>query len=79
MPPEVADSVVVIGNGGGTYRARLCQRLDLETGKLAWRFHTVPRDPALGKQDHPDLEKAVETWDPDSRWDIGWRRWHAGS
>ena len=39
--------------------------------KLAWRFHTVPRDPKLGPQDHPDLDEAVKTWDPDSRWDVG--------
>ena len=25
----------------------------------------------LGPQDHPDLERAIETWDPDSRWDVG--------
>jgi quinohemoprotein ethanol dehydrogenase len=31
----------------------------------------VPRDPKLGPQDHPDLERALATWDPDSRWDVG--------
>lgn len=70
--PEVAGEVVVIGNGGAEYDVRgYVSAYDLETGKLAWRFHTVPRDPKLGKQDHPDLEAAVTTWDPDSRWDIG--------
>jgi quinohemoprotein ethanol dehydrogenase len=70
--PEVAGSVVVIGNGGAEYDVRgYVSAYDLETGKLAWRFHTVPRDPKLGPQDHPDLEPAVKTWDPDSRWDIG--------
>ncbi len=70
--PEVAGDVVVIGNGGAEYDVRgYVSAYDLETGKLAWRFHTVPRDPKLGKQDHPDLDAAVKTWDPDSRWDIG--------
>ncbi len=70
--PEVADDVVVIGNGGAEYDVRgYVSAYDLDSGKLVWRFHTVPRDPKLGPQDHPDLEAAVKTWDPDSRWDIG--------
>lgn len=70
--PEVAGNVVVIGNGGAEYDVRgYVSAYDLDSGKLAWRFHTVPRDPKLGPQDHPDLEAAVKTWDPDSRWDIG--------
>ncbi len=70
--PEVAGNVVVIGNGGAEYDTRgYVSAFDLDSGKLIWRFHTVPRDPALGPQDHPDLEKAVKTWDPKSRWDIG--------
>jgi quinohemoprotein ethanol dehydrogenase len=70
--PEVAGNVVVIGNGGAEYDVRgYVSAYDLDTGKLAWRFHTVPRDPKLGPQDHPDLEAAVKTWDPDSRWDVG--------
>ena len=70
--PEVAGNVVVIGNGGAEYDVRgYVSAYDLDSGKLARRFHTVPRDPKLGPQDHPDLEAAVKTWDPDSRWDIG--------
>jgi len=70
--PEVAGDVVVIGNGGAEYDVRgYVSAYDLDSGKLVWRFHTVPRDPKLGPQDHPDLETAVKTWDPDSRWDIG--------
>jgi quinohemoprotein ethanol dehydrogenase len=70
--PEVAGDVVVIGNGGAEYDVRgYVSAYDLESGKLAWRFHTVPRDPRLGPQDHPDLETAIKTWDLDSRWDIG--------
>lgn len=70
--PEIAGDVVVIGNGGAEYDVRgYVSAYDLDSGKLVWRFHTVPRDPKLGPQDHPDLEAAVKTWDPDSRWDIG--------
>ncbi len=70
--PEVAGDVVVIGNGGAEYDVRgYVSAYDLETGRLSWRFHTVPRDPKLGPQDDPDLETAVKTWDPNSRWDIG--------
>jgi quinohemoprotein ethanol dehydrogenase len=70
--PEVAGDVVVIGNGGAEYDVRgYVSAYDLDTGMLKWRFHTVPRDPRLGPQDHPDLETAVKTWDPNSRWDIG--------
>jgi quinohemoprotein ethanol dehydrogenase len=70
--PEVAGDVVVIGNGGAEYDVRgYVSAYDLESGALKWRFHTVPRDPKLGAQDHPDLEAAAKTWDPNSRWDIG--------
>jgi len=70
--PEIAGDVVVIGNAGSEYDVRgAVSAFDLETGKLAWRFFVVPRDPALGPQDHPDLEPALKTWDPQSRWDIG--------
>ena len=70
--PEVAGDVVIIGNGGAEYDVRgYVSAYDLETGALKWRFHTVPRDPKLGPQDHPDLETAVKTWDPNSRWDVG--------
>jgi len=70
--PEVAGSVVVIGNGGADYDARGdVSGWDIATGKLAWRFHVVPRDPKLGPQDNPELEAALKTWDPRSRWDMG--------
>jgi quinohemoprotein ethanol dehydrogenase len=70
--PEVAGNVVVIGNAGAEYDTRgYVSAFDLDTGKLAWRFHIVPRDPKLGPQDDPDLDQAVKTWDPNSRWDVG--------
>jgi quinohemoprotein ethanol dehydrogenase len=70
--PEVAGDVVVIGNGGAEYDVRgYVTAFDLGTGRLRWRFWVVPRDPKLGAQDHPDLEQAAKTWDPNSRWDVG--------
>jgi quinohemoprotein ethanol dehydrogenase len=70
--PEIAGDVVVIGNAGSEYDTRgYVSAFDLETGKLVWRFHVVPRDPKLGPQDSPELEAALKTWDPNSRWDIG--------
>lgn len=70
--PEVAGNLVVIGNAGAEYDARgYVTAYDLATGKQAWRFWTIPRDPALGPQESAALDAAVETWDPNSRWDIG--------
>ncbi|HTN60799.1 MAG TPA: PQQ-dependent dehydrogenase, methanol/ethanol family [Devosia sp.] len=70
--PELAGDVVVIGNGGAEYDVRgYVTAYDAATGAQRWRFHTVPRNPGLGPQDHPDLEPAVKTWDANSRWDIG--------
>lgn len=69
--PEVAGSVVVIGNAGADYDARgYVSAYDLKTGEFAWRFFTVPGDPALGFE-HPEMELAAATWDPNSRWDVG--------
>ena len=70
--PEVAGDVVVIGNGGAEYGVRgYVTAYDLRTGEERWRFWTVPRDPALGPQESPALEAALETWDPESRWELG--------
>lgn len=69
--PQVAGPVVVIGNGGAEYDARgYTSAYDLETGKLAWRFFSVPGDPKKGYE-HPELEMAAKTWDPDSHWEMG--------
>ena len=70
--PEVAGDVVVIGMAGAEYDVRgYVTALDLKTGAVRWRWHVVPRDPKLGPQEAPELEAALKTWDPNSRWDIG--------
>ena len=69
--PEVAGDVVVIGNGGADYDARgYVTAYDVATGAQRWRFFTVPHDPAAGPQESPELEAAMKTWDPKSRWDV---------
>ena len=70
-PPQIANNVVVIGNSGGEFGVRgYITAYDLETGKQAWRFYIVPGDPKKGFE-HPELEEAAKTWDPDSNWDAG--------
>jgi quinohemoprotein ethanol dehydrogenase len=69
--PQVAGKVVVIGNAGAEYDARgYVSAYDLDTGKLAWRFFTVPRDPSQ-PQENPELDVALKTWDPKSNWAMG--------
>jgi quinohemoprotein ethanol dehydrogenase len=69
--PQVAGEVVVIGNGGADFGVRgYISAFDLESGKLRWRFFTVPGDPKRPIE-HPELAAAARTWDPDSRWEMG--------
>jgi PQQ-dependent dehydrogenase (methanol/ethanol family) len=60
--PRVAKGKVFIGNGGGEYGVRgYLSAYDAETGELAWRFHTVPGNPADGFE-NAAMEMAAETW-----------------
>ncbi|WP_428332479.1 PQQ-dependent dehydrogenase, methanol/ethanol family [Novosphingobium sp.] len=65
--PQLTRDAVVIGNGGadmGAYGSRgYVTAFDLKTGKMKWRFYTVPRkgDP----NQPPELIAAEKTWDPD--------------
>ncbi len=70
--PEVAGDVVIIGNGGSEMDVRgYVTAYRIADGKQAWRFWIVPHDPKLGPQESPELEQAMKTWSPNSRWDIG--------
>ena len=71
--PVVAGKLVVIGTAGGDFAGArgYVVALDRETGKVKWRFYTVPRDPHLGAQDQPHLETAIASWDPRHRWESG--------
>jgi quinohemoprotein ethanol dehydrogenase len=60
--PRIAKGKVIIGNGGAEYGVRgYVSAYDAETGKLAWRFYTVPGDPSK-PQENKALEKALPTW-----------------
>ncbi len=64
--PQIAGNVVVIGNSGadlnrGGVRGYV-SAYQLETGKLVWRFYTVP--PPRGQPyENPELALADKTWD----------------
>ncbi len=62
--PQIAGKVVVIGNGGAEFDSRgYVSAYDLGTGRLVWRFYTVPGDPAKPYESKA-LEMAAKTWDP---------------
>ncbi len=60
--PRVIKGKVLIGNGGAEFGVRgYISAYDAETGKMAWRFYTVPGNPADGFE-NPILETAAKTW-----------------
>ncbi len=60
--PRVIKGKVIIGNGGAEYAVRgFVSAYDANTGKLAWRFYTVPGDPSKPFE-NPELEMAAKTW-----------------
>lgn len=63
--PRVVKGKVIIGNGGGEYGMRgYFSAYDAMTGKLAWRFYTVPGDPKepVPAAMKPAMDKAAKTW-----------------
>jgi len=60
--PRVVKGKVIIGNGGAEYGVRgYVTAYDAETGEQAWRFYTVPGNPADGFESDA-MKKAAETW-----------------
>ncbi|MCU1329884.1 MAG: qbdA [Bryobacterales bacterium] len=60
--PRIARGMVVIGNAGSEYGVRgYVSAYDAGTGKMAWRFYTVPGDPSLGFESGA-MEAAAKTW-----------------
>ncbi len=60
--PRIVKGKVIIGNGGAEYGVRgYVSAYDAMTGKLAWRFYTVPGDPSKGFES-PAMERAAKTW-----------------
>ncbi|MDT9597366.1 PQQ-dependent dehydrogenase, methanol/ethanol family [Sphingosinicella rhizophila] len=64
--PRVFKDKVIIGNSGAEFGVRgYVTAYDTETGKLAWRFYTVPGDPAKGPDgaaSDPAMRMAARTW-----------------
>jgi quinohemoprotein ethanol dehydrogenase len=66
--PLVAKGKVIIGNGGGEFAVRgYISAYDTETGKLIWRFYTVPGDPSKPFENKA-MEAAAKTWSGDGEW-----------
>jgi quinohemoprotein ethanol dehydrogenase len=60
--PRVIKGKVIIGNGGAEYAVRgFVSAYDAATGKMAWRFYTVPGDPSKPFE-NPELAEAAKTW-----------------
>jgi quinohemoprotein ethanol dehydrogenase len=60
--PRVVKGKVIIGNGGAEMGVRgYVSAYDADTGKMVWRFYTVPGDPTKPFES-PVLEKAAKTW-----------------
>jgi PQQ-dependent dehydrogenase (methanol/ethanol family) len=60
--PRVVKGKVIIGNGGAEMSVRgYVSAYDADTGKMVWRFYTVPGDPSKPFES-PILEKAAKTW-----------------
>ena len=68
--PRIVKGRVIIGNGGAEFGVRgYVSAYDARTGKLAWRFYTVPGDPSKPFE-QPILAHAAKTWTGEW-WKIG--------
>ncbi len=68
--PRVVKGRVIIGMSGGEYGIRgYISAYDAETGKLAWRFYTVPGDPSKPFENKA-MEMAAKTWNGEW-WKLG--------
>jgi quinohemoprotein ethanol dehydrogenase len=74
MAPRIAKGKVIVGVSGGDRPTRgFFDAYDALTGRRAWRFYTVPGDPAKGFE-NAAMKKAADTWD--NEW---WTRGGGGS
>jgi quinohemoprotein ethanol dehydrogenase len=76
--PWIVKGKVIIGNGGADFSARGdVTAYDENTGKLIWRFYTVPGDPAkryeVAPSEYGAMKMAAKTWGQD--W---WKRGGGG-
>src|SRR6266513_364329 len=62
MAPRIVKNKVIIGASGAEYPVRgFFSAYDTETGKMVWRFYTVPGDPKKPFE-NAALKKAADTW-----------------
>ncbi|MFK8018263.1 MAG: PQQ-dependent dehydrogenase, methanol/ethanol family [Pseudomonadales bacterium] len=60
--PRIVKGKVIIGNGGADFGVRgYVSAYDAVTGRLLWRFHTVPGNPDKGFENDA-METAADTW-----------------
>jgi len=65
MAPRVANGKVLIGVAGGDHPTRgFFDAYDAATGRRAWRFYTVPGNPA-DPYENEAMRKAAKTWGGD--------------
>jgi quinohemoprotein ethanol dehydrogenase len=63
--PRIVKGLVIIGNAGAEYTCRgYVSAYDAATGKLKWRFYTVPAAPG-DPTNTPELKSALKGWDGD--------------
>jgi PQQ-dependent dehydrogenase (methanol/ethanol family) len=61
-PRVIKGGKVIIGLSGGEYAVRgMFAAVDAITGKIAWKFYTVPGDPSKPFE-QPELADAAKTW-----------------
>jgi len=71
--PRIFKGKVIIGNGGAEYGVRgYITAYDADTGRQAWRFFTVPGDPAQPPENKA-MAMAMKTWSGN-----GWVKWGGG-
>ncbi len=69
-PRVIKGGKVIVGVSGGEYAIRgFFAAFDVNTGKLAWKFYTVPGDPSKPFE-QPELAMAAKTWSKEW-WKIG--------
>jgi quinohemoprotein ethanol dehydrogenase len=60
--PRVVKGMVIVGNAGAEYSCRgYVSAYDAQTGKMKWRFYTVPAAPG-DPTNTPELNKAAKGW-----------------
>ena len=74
--PRVVKGKVLIGNSGAEFNVRgYVSAYDAETGRMAWRFYTVPGDPS--KPDHAASDAILKKLALKS-WSGKWWTWGGG-